>query len=352
MHAEQRPAYVIEEGDATRDRDAILTAWSGHFGPDEEHAGKLAHFYEHCPFGTPIIRLLRHVESGQVAGVIAAVPRRMLLDGGDIRAAVISHFSVLPAHRTLGPALMLQAAIVDACKGRFDFIYGIPNPKATAILKRAGHRTLCQFGRYVKVLRYGQYLSRVMPALLARPLAPLVNAAVRLRHALRAATRAGTRCHWSDTPDPRMDAVWRDSDTSHGLLAVRDTTLAKWRFNTAPSERMRFLLVTHGERLCAWFACEDSTGSPGTLSVLDYWFADNALAKRRHAIKVLLDRAVADGHTAVDIAMTGARHARDGWLAERFVHRSDAPVMGRWLHPDDPAPDSARIHMTYSDQDS
>ncbi|PZQ33144.1 MAG: hypothetical protein DI562_02220 [Stenotrophomonas acidaminiphila] len=133
---------------------------------------------------------------------------------------------------------------------------------------------------------------------------------------------------------------------------MRDATLARWRFNTAPSERMRFLLVAQGERLCAWFACEDSTGSPGTLSVLDYWFADNALAKRRHAIKVLLDRAVADGHTAVDIAMTGARHARDGWLAERFVHRSDAPVMGRWLHPDDPAPDSARIHMTYSDQDS
>ena len=80
MHAEQRPAYVIEEGDATRDRDAILTAWSGHFGPNEEHAGKLAHFYEHCPFGTPIIRLLRHVESGQVAGMISI---------GDLVAAVI-----------------------------------------------------------------------------------------------------------------------------------------------------------------------------------------------------------------------------------------------------------------------
>ncbi len=352
MQSEQTPAYVVEEGDATRDREAILTAWSGHFGPDEEHPGKLKHFYEECPFGTPLIRLLRHVESGQTVGVITAVPRRMQLDGEPLRSAVISHFSVLPAHRTLGPALMLQAAIVKACEGHFDFIYGIPNQKATAILKRAGHRTLCQFGRYVKVLRYGQYLPRVMPAPLARLLAPAVNATVRLRHALRAAVRTDLRCRWSDIPDPRMDATWRDSDTGHGLLAVRDSTLAAWRFNTAPSERMRFLLVTHGEELRAWFVCEDSTGSPGTLSVLDYWFCGESLADRRRAIKVLLDRAVADGHTSADILMTAARFERDGWLGERFIHRSDQPVMGRWLHPADPSPDPAGIHMTYSDQDS
>lgn len=352
MPSEPTPVYAIEEGDVSRDRDAILAAWSGNFGPDEEHAGKLRHFYERCPFGEPVVRLLRHLESGQVVGVIAAIPRRMLLEGKQIRAAVISHFAVLPAHRTLGPALMLQAAIIDAGKGRFDFIYGIPNQKATAILKRAGHRTLCPFSRYVKVLRYGQYLSRIMPAPLAHLLAPGVDAAVRLRHALRAAFRARTQCRWSDTPDPRMDAAWNGSDTGHGLLAVRDATLATWRFNTAPSERMRFLLVAQGDDLRAWFACEDSTGAPGVLSVLDYWFAGTSADDRRRSIGTLLDRAAADGHTAVEILMTRDRHARDGWRDARFVHRGDQPVMGLWLHPHDPAPDPDRIHMTYSDQDS
>ena len=352
MQPETKPVYAIEEGDASRDRDAILAAWSGNFGPDDEHAGKLQHFYEQCPFGKPVILLLRHLDSGQVAGVISVVPRQMQLEGKAIRAAVISHFAVLPAHRTLGPALMLQASIAKACQGHFDFIYGLPNEKAIGILKRAGHHPLCQFSRYVKVLRYGQYLSRIMPVPLARLLAPAINISARLRHALRAACRIRTQCRWSDTPDPRMDAVWNDSDTRQGLLAVRGFTLAKWRFNTAPSERMRFLLVTRGDELRAWFVCEDSTGTPGTLSILDYWFAGTSGNGHRQSIKALLDRAAADGYASVDIFMTGNRSARDGWLGERFVHRSDQLVMGLWLHPHDPAPDSDHIHMTYSDQDS
>ncbi len=352
MHPEHSHTYTIEPGDTVRDHDTILALWQGNFGPDEEHTAKLRHYYEQCPFGTPLLCLLRHQPSGQPVGVIGAIPRRMIMGGREIRGAVISHFVVLPAHRSLGPALQLQAAIIEACHGRFDFIYGIPNQKATAILKRAGHRELCQLERHVKVLRYGQYLPRIMPALPARLLAPVVDAAVRVRHALRAAFRFGLHARWSEQADPRMDEAWAATAPADDLLAVRDSTHARWRFNTVPSERMRFLLVSRGDSLRAWFVCEDSTGAPGTLAVLDYWFAGADLRERRSAIRVLLDRAVADGHTAVELLITGNRVAADGWAAERFIHRGGQSIMGKWLDESQRAPDPARIHMTYSDQDS
>ena len=46
-------------------------------------------------------------------------------------------FAVDRVHRSLQPALMLLKAFLNEVNSRFHFVYGFPNGKAEAVLKRA-----------------------------------------------------------------------------------------------------------------------------------------------------------------------------------------------------------------------
>ncbi len=51
--------YAIEEGDVARDRETVLDVWRGNLGDDARMRAKYDWFYVQCPFGEPLLRLLR-----------------------------------------------------------------------------------------------------------------------------------------------------------------------------------------------------------------------------------------------------------------------------------------------------
>src|SRR3546814_17963935 len=99
-------------------------------------ARKYDWFYRQCPYGAPLTLLLRHEASGEWVGVASAGPRQMVFGGRRVSAGVLVDLAVLPAHRSLGPALTLQTALMEAGAKRFDLLYGFPNPKAAAVFRR------------------------------------------------------------------------------------------------------------------------------------------------------------------------------------------------------------------------
>src|SRR3546814_15882401 len=124
------PAYSVHEADLERDRELIVGLWRGNLGEDARMARKYDWFYRQRPYGAPLTLLLRHEASGEWVGVASAGPRQMVFGGRRVSAGVLVDLAVLPAHRSLGPALTLQTPLREARRRGFDLLYASPNPRS------------------------------------------------------------------------------------------------------------------------------------------------------------------------------------------------------------------------------
>ena len=249
--------------------------------------------------------------------------------GRDLNAGVLVDLAVLPEHRSLGPALMLQQGLIDAGREQVDVLYGFPNPKAAAVFKRMGYQQATQLVRYARVIRHARYLRTRMPAWLAPAAGWLLDAAVAFRDGWRRWHGPRLRSEWGSRADPRMDALWAKASQGDGVLAVRDSQHAKWRFDDSPLATTRYLWLTSpgGNELKAWFAVqvEDTV-----LHVRDFWSDNGAHGLTVHYVQALIAAARAAGHGSVSVEITGPEGQLQGWREAGFSERSQRPVFVRW----------------------
>ncbi|QOW21265.1 hypothetical protein [Novilysobacter avium] len=348
----ETPLYATQPGDVVRDREEVLGVWQDHFGPRGIQGAKFDHFYRENRYGPPILQLLRHLPTGALVGVIGAGPRPFLCRGRAIRAGVVAHFAVDEKHRSLGPALMLQESLIDAARGRFDLLYGLPRSNAVAVSKRAGFHVMGTLVRHARVLRHGEYLRRRMPAFLASSSGLLIDFGRRLRTGAADSLFSELQWEWVSASDERMDALWREALHTEALTSVRDHALLRWRFDTPPAGRAHYLLVSGKDgRLRAWFACEVSEGQGGPLTVMDYWSTDAMIGIGRPLIRALISAADQQGCSAVHLLLTASDPAMAGWRSEGFVPRSEQPLIGLWLTPQRMPEEDTQLHVTMLDQD-
>jgi GNAT superfamily N-acetyltransferase len=325
--------YRVEAASFPHDRDAVLGIWQGNLGEPDRHAGKFDWFYLRSPFGEPIAQVLYH--DGVAIGCCTAAPRRMCWQGREIRAGLLADMAVAAQHRTLGPALMLQEALMDAARDRYDLLYGFPNRKSLPVVRRLGYAVLGEMTRHSKVLRHAVYLQRHLPRWLARPLGGLLDVATALSERIRAGR--GTYAEWSDHADPRMDALWRAGTRGHGLVGVRDAAQARWRFDQSPLVRTRYLVVGDGPGapLRAWFACQ-VVGA--VLRVCDYWSEAGTTGIDGSLVLALVRAARREGYTSLSLEHAAAGERLAGWRRAGFVARDSQPVVGKWLGEGGPTP--------------
>jgi hypothetical protein len=340
------PQYLARVGDVARDRDAVLSIWRGNLGDDARMPRKYAWFYEQADAGPPLLELL--TADGREVGTCSAGRRRMLRDGQPLRAGVMVDLAVMPEHRTLGPAMMLQQSLAQAARGQLDLLYAFPNPKAAPVFKRIGYRPLGDLVRYVRVLRHGPYLARRMPRVLAYAAGIAVDAWTRARDALRHAGTAPLRATWSDRVDPRVQQLWEDSTKPDGIVGARDAAHLRWRFDASPEGGFRHLLVrdASSDALVAWFAVR---ANGATLHVHDYWSLHGPAIGTR-CLDALLRAARKAGHAAVSLELASLSPHLAPWLAMGFSERSRRAVFGYW--------DAAalgehlgQLHLTAADED-
>lgn len=316
-------AYTVHEADVERDRELVLRLWRGNLGDDARMARKYDWFYRGCPHGTPLVLLLRHEDSGEWVGVATAGPRRMLWEGRPVLAGVLVDLAVLPAHRTMGPALILQMALMEEGVKRFDLLYGFPNPKAAPVFKRVGYARLGELARHARVLRHGDYLRRRLPGLLAIPAGWLLDTLDRVRLSVRA---RGHGVLWQAQADETLAAAWSAKAAGDGPVAVRDLGFLRWRFDQSPLHATRYLVVRGRDGdVAAWFACEARAHG---LQVLDAWSRRGAAGPSPAEVVALLRAARAEGHASVSVELSAAA-AAGGWAEAGFVARGGRPVFGR-----------------------
>jgi GNAT superfamily N-acetyltransferase len=345
----QAPVYAIHDGDVVRDRDTVLAIWHGNLGESERMRAKYDWFYLGASGDPPLLRLLRHEPDGSWAGACAAGRRRMLMHGREIQGGVMVDLAVTPAHRTLGPAMMLQQCIVEAGRRELDVLYGFPNPRAAAVFKRIGYRHWGDIVRYARVLRYSTYVRRRLPTPLAPVAGWLLDTGTRTRDLLRRLMQPTTKAAWSDVADERIDALWGTSAPKEGLTAIRDARHARWRFDRSPVARTRYLLVTRpgDDTLLAWFATQVEGDA---LFVRDFWSDDADRGVGMHYIDALVRAARREGHASVSVEIAARASRIANWESAGFVARGQRPVFG--LCSDEAVSVRAEdLYLTSADED-
>lgn len=351
MNAAAPPAtYSIHEGNALLDRGSVLAIWDGSLGQAERMRAKYDWFYLHSPGGPPLMQLLRHEPDDSWVGTCAAGRRRMVWRGREIQAGVLVDLAVAAEHRSLGPAMMLQQALIAAGRRELDVLYGFPNPKAAPVFKRIGYRPFGELVRFVRVLRHRRYLQSRMPSWLAAPAGVLLDAAFALRDGWRRWTGPALRSRWSDEADPRMDTLWNASAPDHALSAVRDARHVRWRFDHAPVATTRHLLVTDPDdrHLLAWFATQVEGDA---LLVRDFWSEDAASAVGTHYLDALLQAARRARHASVSVEIAARDACLATWRARGFVARSRRTVFGMQRDDSKGAIGQDDLYLTAADED-
>lgn len=346
--------YETVEGHLERDRDTVIGLWRGQIGWQDQLERMYDVFYLGCPFGRPRLQLLRHRASGGIVGTVGVGPRPMLWQGRELVVGVSSHFVVLPAHRSVKPATRLAQAMIANCLEHFAFGYALTNTSGGAICRRVGFTVPVQLLRHVRVLRYRNYMARVLPEPLGHASGALLDGVLAAgRHLSLPGRRANLHVAWTDAVDPRMQALWEQSEHGDGLCTVRSTRMLEWRFLGLPAIHRRFLLVAPapGAPLLAWFACETNAHASGLMTVTDAWFAGGVRAADRRAIRELCRMGYEAGYDAIQLRLTAARAVLDAWRAEGFVTRGEQPFFVHGMDARRDGDNSIGMHVTDIEQD-
>ena len=232
--------YTITAFDAATARQAILALWQRNL-PDAS-ADRYPWLYES---GLATGFVLRS-NGGEPVGAAGLMRRDFLAFGQPLTAGQAIDLNVDREHRTVGPALGLQRAVVGAVhSGEVRMAYAFPNQLSEPVLRRIGYRPLGDLQRWVKILscravfrRWGwpTWLSRSV-AVLADPLLPQRRPPRqdRLDQELRVAE--------VESFDDRFDRLCHRAASQFPILGQRGSAYLTWRFSRCPNQHYRALVL-------------------------------------------------------------------------------------------------------------
>lgn len=346
--------YEVVPADLTQAREDAVRIWGTTIGwPGRQHEMYDA-YYRACPVGTPLLMLLRHRPSGEAVGTLGVSPRRVTVNGREVRVGVLSHFCVARRHRRIKPPSKLFNATLDACRGQYDLVYGMPRTADMNAFGRLHALSPNHFvSRRVRPLRFRGYAERLLPGPLAAVAGGVLDAATALPGAVRRGLRGGLAAEWADEIHPDQHGLWQSGPSVDAWVASRDEATLRWRFGTLPSLKRRYLLLRDGQGgpLRAWFACDSNPFDQRILVVQDFWGAERPGLVDHAMLRRLCDEVRALGFDAVEVRLAGSDTLLAPWRGAGFVERNRYPVFVFWLNPELRTAPGQPLHMTELDND-
>jgi hypothetical protein len=317
--------YSVEEGDVSRDRDALIGLWRGNLAGGGNSAAKFEWFYANNPAGEPRVLLLREQTTTAVVGAVSAGPRVLQVDARDSRAAVVVDFVVDSRHRTLYPALILQRGMRNMAVQTFELAYGFPNPRAWPLMERAGYRKLGSMVRYVRVVRVAHYAKQALLRLLLTPAGAVID---RVRMALqgaRARLPQAWSIAWLSCFDERFDEMWARLTDAPAIIERRDARFLDWRFLRQPNAQYRiFAMLDQDRRLAAYAVCQREGSVLHVRDFLSRGICDPGLSC---LLQQVAHAARAEGCSSVSLELLGTPEVQRILKEGGWVPRGSRPVM-------------------------
>lgn len=255
---------AVRRADLELDRELIIDALARFLTPDSTVA-RYEWLYRSGPYGEPRAWIAVDTRSDAIIGVAAAFPRRLRHGRGTLTAWVLGDFCLDPRYRSLGPALQLQRACLNAAaEEKVDVCYDFPSVGMLAVYRRLGITTTHRVVRMARPLLVDRKLRELTGwEGAAKLIGPIGNRLLSLcyprpRHEDRLSVEllAGEFGEEFSALDNRVSA-------RVGVRVVRSAAYLNWRYLHDPLCRYDIVTVRHhGELLgCGVFRQrnEDST---------------------------------------------------------------------------------------------
>jgi hypothetical protein len=320
------PAYSLVRADLTEVREKILELWRDGLTHDGKPGAKLDWYYERNCAGAPEVYFLHKEGVTEPIGVGAIGARRMHLGDAVLINGELVDFIVAPKHRKLHPAEFLQKNIALDTFRVDAIVYGLPNSKSLAVMKRTEcWKPVGDIVRRARVLRSASYLSRYLQSGFSRLMGPVFDFfrmvpifALSLRH-------GELKSAWLERADERFDALWKSAREPDLIMGVRDSEYLNWRFVECPFESCSFFTIVSREdnRLLAYAVCEIKDRA---LQVYDFLIDDKISGVRDRLWQDLSMAAYRCGCTSISVEFLGPARIQKNLQDAGFIVRDRRPL--------------------------
>jgi hypothetical protein len=242
-------ALRIREADIDGDA-AALGAFLAAQLPDHGGAPRYDWLYRRNPFGRARAWIACD-DDERIVGAAAAFPRSLVVDGRMVPGWNLGDFAVDPRHRTLGPAIQLQRALLDAVTRGGAPAYDHPSAGMLAVYRWMKIEPAGRVVRYAKPLRLDDRLAAsALGRGAAAPAAALlgwIDALGRPRSSARATQLRGPFGVAAEALAGRVAAAGR-------VTGVRSAAYLNWRYLDSPAGPHEVISVAGSNDGCEGFA--------------------------------------------------------------------------------------------------
>ena len=342
--------YTVTVADVLEESVKIYSLWRTGLVAADSYESKFNWYYRRNPDGPPSVMFLHHSSEVDTVGAASVAPRRMRFNDTSFLTGVLVDFVVMPEHRTFFPALILQKEMQRHALQIHCIAWGLPNPKASAVFRRAGYQCIGQMGRYVRVLRSAGYLSRHLPGWVSRVVGPIIDLARLAALVFRLAATRGYSAKWQDRPDARFNDLWGRSAKPDQLMGVRDEQYLSWRFVDCPLATYSFLTLvsTSDQRLVGYAVCEFEQQ---TLHVRDFLVDSNVAGALSRLWFELAREAFHAGCASLSVEFFGAEVVQRELNNAGLTARAQSPLYAVSTDQSPAMLSEAHLYITGADLD-
>ena len=247
---------AIRPADLEKDKAVIIEALFRNLTPasDEKRFNWL---YLKNPTGPAHAWLAE--EDGNVVGISAAFARGIQNNGTQKTGWVLGDFCVAEKYRSLGPALQLQRATLNALKEsqQAEFCYDFPSRSLMAIYRRLGIKPTGQMVRLAKPIRVDRKLEQLTGSnLLAKSGGSIGNLLLQAAD-LRLGGSKGYRLAFHDGECGAEFTELCSRQREQGVTLARSSEYLNWRYVRHPLTNYRILTARQGSVLKGYliFSC-------------------------------------------------------------------------------------------------
>lgn len=235
-------SILIREADLRTDRMLLLDTLlrNREHGDNELRQRRFEWSYYQNPFGQPRAWLALDEASSRVIGMVAAFPRKMLVQGKPVLGWNGGDTSIDTEFRTLGVAIKLRRAVqAPVDNGEMALLYSHPVDRMRAVLEKIGHHTIGTFARHGAILRTEPLVQKILGRNAASAvLAGIANVFPPLQWSARFSSKQWRLCLQSEKRfGNEFDDLFARVAARHAVINVRDAEFLDWRFVQNPLVR-------------------------------------------------------------------------------------------------------------------
>ncbi|ALA59780.1 hypothetical protein [Nitrospira moscoviensis] len=286
-------AITVRPADLESDRSVLIETLRRYLTPTSTER-RFDWLYKRNPHGEARAWIAEETATRAVVGVAAAFPRRLLVRGDARLTWVLGDFCISADYRTLGPAVQLQRAVLDAVQhatmlaGYYDF----PSRQMAAVYKRIGVAKEGGLVRMARVLRADRLLTAFGGAGLARVLGPVANLGLALDIHRRGASRGLSVERYAGRFGSEFDDLMHETGGAYDACIERSADYLNWRYVEHPSERYEYLVAKKSGRVCGYAVFSSTAQDAILVDLFSVKLESIPDALLRHLAKELWGRGV------------------------------------------------------------